>query len=79
MLSCSLANALLLQPPLGRAGEAYPGDEAPGKVPRSMFVPRFGKQKAKGPPPDVDPEELDRRRRFISERTPDPRKLKQKR
>lgn len=64
-------------PPLPRAGEVYPGDEGPTKVPRSMFAPRFGKQKPKGAAPDIDPEELDRRRRFISDKTPDPRKLKQ--
>jgi hypothetical protein len=41
-----------------------------------MFVPRFGHQKPKAQlPDDVDPDELDRRRRFISERS-DPKRLK---
>jgi hypothetical protein len=55
-----------------------PGDAKAGKVHRASFVPRFGRQLPKVQlPADVDPEELERRRRFVSERTPDPRKLKQ--
>jgi len=41
-------------------------------------VPRFGRPtKRQAAAAGEDPEEVERRRRYISERTPDPRKLKQ--
>ncbi|KAI8466350.1 MAG: hypothetical protein J3K34DRAFT_433935 [Monoraphidium minutum] len=68
----------LLEQDAGWAGEYGPSDEAATKTRRAAFVPRFGRQKPKvEPPPDFDPLEFERRRRYVSERTPDPRKLKQ--
>ncbi len=69
-------NAPTTKPPHPRAGEVVPSDLPPAKIHRAAFVPRFGRPTPKGPDADLDPEELDRRRRYISERTPDPRKAR---
>ena len=48
---------------------------APAPPRRADFVPRFGRAKPRDPRLDeIDPAELERRRRFVSERTGDPKK-----